>query len=185
LSRSGSSPLLLNPSRVHPPPSLRQIIQQDNAVSDNNRQGVVLGAKNRVRELFDRQRLAVLATPEARRPYLSLMAFAATPDLTTLVVATSKKTRKYDNLMADGRVSLLMDNRSNQAVDFQEAFSVTALGAAEEVSPEERPAFRKLFLSKHPHLSDFVDDPDSALIKVKIENYIVVSRFQEVLEFQV
>ncbi len=154
-------------------------------MSDDNRQGRVFNAKNQVRELFARQRLAVLATPEIHRPYLSLMAFAATPDLKTLVVATSKITRKYHNLMADGRVSLLMDNRSNRAVDFQEAFSVTALGAAEEVSPEERPAFRKLFLSKHPHLSAFVDAPDSALIKIRTENYIVVSQFQEVLEFQV
>ena len=39
--------------------------------------------------LFDRQRLAVLATPETHthRPYLRLMAFAATPALTILVMA--------------------------------------------------------------------------------------------------
>jgi hypothetical protein len=58
-------------------------------MSDDNRQGMVFGSRNRVRELFDQQRLAVLATPETHRPYLSLMAFAATPDLMTLVVATS------------------------------------------------------------------------------------------------
>jgi heme iron utilization protein len=159
--------------------------KRDKAVSDDNLQARVLNSKNQVRELFARQGLAVLATAEVQRPYLSLMAFAATPDLTTLVVTTSQKTRKYHNLMADGRVSLLMDNRSNRAVDFQEAFSVSALGTAQEVSPEERPSFRKLFLAKHPHLSAFVDAPDSALIKIKITNYIVVSRFQEVLEFQV
>ena len=50
---------------------------------------MVFGSTNQVRELFDPQRLAVLATPETRRPYLSLMAFAATPDLSALVVATS------------------------------------------------------------------------------------------------
>ena len=58
-------------------------------MSDDNRQGMVFGSRNRVRELFDQQRLAVLATQETHRPYLSLMAFAATPDLMTLVVATS------------------------------------------------------------------------------------------------
>jgi hypothetical protein len=50
---------------------------------------MVFSSKNRAREFFDRQRLAVLATPETHHPYLSLMAIAATPDLTTLVVATS------------------------------------------------------------------------------------------------
>jgi hypothetical protein len=50
---------------------------------------MVFGSTNQVRELFDQQRLAVWATPETHRPYLSLVAFAATPDLTTLVVATS------------------------------------------------------------------------------------------------
>ena len=154
-------------------------------MGDDDRQGMVLSASDQVRELFDQQRLAVLATPETHRPYLSLMAFAASSDLTTLVVATSKRTRKYHNLVVDGRVSLLMDNRSNRAVDFHAAFSVTALGTAEEVPPEERPSFRELFLAKHPHLSDFVDHPDSALIRIRIETYIVVSRFQEVLEFSV
>jgi len=58
-------------------------------MSDDNRQRMVFGSRNRVRELFDPQRPGVLATPETHRPYLSRMAFAATPDLTTLVVATS------------------------------------------------------------------------------------------------
>jgi nitroimidazol reductase NimA-like FMN-containing flavoprotein (pyridoxamine 5'-phosphate oxidase superfamily) len=154
-------------------------------MSDDDRQGMVFSSNSRVRELCDQQPLAVMATSEPHRPLLSLMAFAATPDLKTLVVVTSKKTRKYLNLMTDGRVSLLMDNRSNRPVDFQEACSITALGTAEEVSPEERPPWRELFLAKHPHLSGFVDDSDSALIKIAIERYIVVSRFQDVQEFPV
>jgi nitroimidazol reductase NimA-like FMN-containing flavoprotein (pyridoxamine 5'-phosphate oxidase superfamily) len=153
-------------------------------MSDNELQAMVFSAKNQVRNLFDQQRLTVLATQETDRPYLSLMAFAATPDLKTLVVVTSKKTRKYHNLIARRRVCLLIDNRSNQAADFQEALSVTALGSAEEVSPEARTPFLKLFVGKHPHLADFAGDPDSALVKIKMETYIVVNRFQEVLEFQ-
>ena len=35
-------------------------------MSDDDRQGMVFGSRNRVRELFDRQRLAVLATPETQ-----------------------------------------------------------------------------------------------------------------------
>jgi hypothetical protein len=58
-------------------------------MSDKDLQRTVFSSRDQVRELFDRQRLAVLATPETHRPYLRLMAFAATPDLTTLVVAPS------------------------------------------------------------------------------------------------
>ena len=89
MSRSGPFPLLLNPSRVYPQPASKKVSQRNRALSDDDRRGMVFGSTNQVRELFDPQRPGVLATPETHRPYLSLMAFAATPDLTTLVVATS------------------------------------------------------------------------------------------------
>jgi nitroimidazol reductase NimA-like FMN-containing flavoprotein (pyridoxamine 5'-phosphate oxidase superfamily) len=135
-----------------------------------------------VKELFRTQKLAVLATLEPEQPYLSLMAFAATADLSELVIATDRETRKYRNLKNARRVSLLVDSRTNRAQDFAEALAVTILGEAREVESEERPDFLKLFLSRHPHLTDFATRPECALIKVKVRKYLAVRRFQEVLE---
>jgi len=111
-----------------------------------------LRIKSLLRDLFDSQRSAVLATQEEGQPYLSLMAFAATADLSCIIVATDRHSRKYANLKADSRVALLMDNRANTAADTETAVAVTAIGRAAEAPLEEREALFSLFLAKHPIL---------------------------------
>jgi hypothetical protein len=135
-----------------------------------------------LRELFASQRSAALATQQEGQPYLSLMAFAATPDLQQLIVATERHTRKYANLMSEPRVALLIDNRSNAPADTEEAVAVTVLGRAAETQPGERASLLPLFLTKHPHLENFVASPTCALITVRVDTYFVVQHFQEVRE---
>ena len=135
-----------------------------------------------LQELFAAQRSAVLGTTENGQPYLSLMAFATTSDLQYLLVATYRGTRKYRNIEADPRVALLVDNRSNQPSDTEQSLAVTALGQAKEVGATEKNRFLKIYLAKHPHLEKFVRSPECALIKVKVERYLVVSNFQEIRE---
>jgi len=135
-----------------------------------------------LQELFAAQRSAVLATTENGQPYLSLMAFATTSDLQYLLVATYRATRKYRNIEADPRVALLVDNRTNQPTDTEQAMAVTALGAAKEVGAAEKDRFLQIYLAKHPHLEKFVTSPECALIEVEVERYLVVSNFQEIRE---
>ena len=136
---------------------------------------------DQLRELFRSQPLAVLSTHERGQPYCSLIAFACTDDLKSLVFATTRSTRKYANIEGDSRVSLLIDNRSNMVKDFHEAMAVTAMGRAGEILDEEKDVFLSLYLGKHPHLEDFVMSPSCALVRVVINTYVVVSRFQHVM----
>ncbi len=138
-----------------------------------------------IRNLLQSQKLAVLSTQSQGQPYSNLIAIAATPDLKNLLFATSRATRKYANLMADSRVAVLVDNRRNEVADFAEAAALTALGAAWELQGVERQQFLKLYLEKHPNLAGFVTAPAGALFRVKVDKYIVVSRFQEVREIQI
>jgi nitroimidazol reductase NimA-like FMN-containing flavoprotein (pyridoxamine 5'-phosphate oxidase superfamily) len=135
-----------------------------------------------VQNLLNTQRLAVLSTQMSGRPYSNLIAFAATEDMKDIVFATTRATRKYANLTAEARVSLLIDNRSNQESDFGEASAVTVLGTAEEVLGPDRERYLQIYLKKHPYLEEFVTAPTCALIRVKVEKYIVVTQFQEVRE---
>lgn len=138
-----------------------------------------------LQELLQGQRLAVLATlaaEEPRRPYTNLIAFAATADLKEIVFATTRATRKFANLTAEPRVSLLVDNRSNRETDFGEAAAVTILGTASELLEPERERYQAIYLAKHPYLRDFVTAPSCALLRVRVEKYILVTRFQEVHE---
>ncbi len=135
--------------------------------------------------LFTSQKLAVLGTHQKGQPYGSLVAFAATPDLKNLLFATTRATRKFANLRSDPRVSMVLDNRSNRVADFRKAVAATALGRAKEVRGKEREKLAAIYLAKHPQLKDFVNSPTCALVKVRVEVYYVVWRFQNVFEWRV
>ncbi len=135
-----------------------------------------------IRNLLASQRLAVLSTQNQGQPYSNLVAFAVSADLKYLLFATSRATRKYANLKADSRVSILIDNRTNEATDFAKAAAVTVLGQAWEVQGVDRQQLIPVYLERHPYLQDFVNSPNCALLRVKVERYILVTRFQDVRE---
>jgi hypothetical protein len=110
------------------------------------------------------------------------VAFASSPDLRTLILATPMSTRKYANLLSDPRVALLADTRSNRSSDFHAAAAVTAYGHALIASKEHDRAWMHLYLGKHPHLVDFVHAPSCALISISVARYSLVTSFQEVAE---
>jgi heme iron utilization protein len=135
-----------------------------------------------IRELLESQRLAVLSTQGKEQPYSNLVAFAVTPDLHYLIFATTRATRKYDNLSKHPLVSLVIDNRTNETTDFAEAAAVTVLGRASEVHGDERSQLLKTYLYRHPYLETFATSPNCTLFAVKVERYIMVTRFQDVME---
>jgi nitroimidazol reductase NimA-like FMN-containing flavoprotein (pyridoxamine 5'-phosphate oxidase superfamily) len=142
----------------------------------------IAGLKQRIEKLFTSQKLAVLSSYGKRQPYASLVAFAATEDLKYIFFATTRSTRKYENLTSEPNAALLIDDRSNEKKDFSHAIAATALGSSEEVSETERDSLLKIYLAKHPHLKEFVSSPTCALIKVTVQKYYVVSKFQNVQE---
>lgn len=138
-----------------------------------------------LRQLLAAQNLAVLSTHHEGQPYASLVAFVAAEELKQIVFATARTTRKFSNLQADPRVAVLIDSRTNQPCDFHQAIAVTATGRAEELSGIERERLTALFLVKHPHLEDFLRAPTCALIRIHVQCYYLVSRFQNVMELHI
>ncbi len=135
-----------------------------------------------IRDLLANQSLAVLATHNMQQPYASLVAFVATDDLRYIDFVTPKTTRKYANLTADRRVAVLVNSSTNQASDFHQAISVTAVGEAEEISDLDREQIMASYLAKHPYLEEFAKSPTCALLRVTAKSYYLVKNFQNVLE---
>ncbi|MBC8233392.1 pyridoxamine 5'-phosphate oxidase family protein [bacterium] len=133
-------------------------------------------------QLFESQRLAVLATHHDGQPHTNLVAFVATDNLKCLLFGTNRNTRKYVNLTADSRVAMLIDNSSNQISDFNNAIAVTAIGTAEEIEASESNRLIKLYLNKHQYLQEFTSSPGFVLLKINVDTYYI-SEFQEVMEF--
>jgi general stress protein 26 len=138
--------------------------------------------KKVIKDLLTSHNLAVIATQREGPPYTNLVAFAASDDLKHLVFATTRSTRKYVNLMADSRVSMMIDNRQNRASDFHDATAIAAIGSVEEVRGMEKADFMALYLSKHSHLKAFATAPTCALMKLRVDRYDIVRRFQNVME---
>lgn len=130
-------------------------------------------------DLFDTQRFGVIATKGKEEPYTNLVAFVNTQDLKNIIFATSKNTRKFENIVNYSRVSMLIDNRDNKPSDIKRAISVTAIGSANEIK-DNRTSFGRLYLEKHPYLSDFVNSSNCAMIRLEVEQYLVVNGFQNV-----
>ena len=141
--------------------------------------------QNRMRNLFESQNLAVVATQTGGQPYASLVAFVATDDLKHLFFVTARTTRKFSNLISDSRVAVLINSSINQESDFHEAIALTVTGVAEEVIDSEKQDLLKLYLTKHPYLEDFARSPSCALIRVAARSFYMVQNFQSVMEFHI
>lgn len=128
-----------------------------------------------VRSLLGSQRFAVIATQSEGQPYSNLVAFAEADNLRSLLFVTSRDTKKYSNTVANKRVAVLADNRTNQASDLNRAIAITALGTIEEVATDDKDYLSRVYISKHPQLEDFLRNPSNALMRVAVTDYIVAS----------
>ena len=136
-----------------------------------------------LRGIFHDQPLAVLATSAGTAPYADLVAVAFSLDLRHLFFATSRTTRKWRHLSSNPRVSLLMDNRSDQRGDFDKTAAATIIGTAKDLIGVDREEGQNLYLARHRHLTEFLAAPDCALFQVAIERIYLVNHFQEIMQF--
>ncbi len=138
----------------------------------------------RLRFLNETEHHAVLATESGGQPLTSLVAYALTDDLKGALFVTPKKTRKYTNILANGRVALLIDTRTNTDRAYLEAEAVTMIGMARSVRKgKRRDMLIATFLRKHPRLAEFANSPSTAIILIEARRYIHVGRFQSVSEW--
>jgi len=96
------------------------------------------------------------------------VAYTFSEDLRYIFFATSKHTRKYDNIMKHHYVSILIDSRTNDFNDFEDAVALTVMGEMVNTTPLEHEG---LFLNRFPHLKNFIEDPDTTIITLKIDKY--------------
>ena len=138
----------------------------------------------RIRKLLTGQPYAVLCTQSQSQPYGSLVAFAASDDLKTLVFSTPVATRKYRLLTECEHVALLIDTRSASSEDMMGIEAVTATGHAHVVAADaEFDRWAGLLTACHPHLAAFVKAESTALVRVEVVRYFHVRRFQEVRQW--
>jgi nitroimidazol reductase NimA-like FMN-containing flavoprotein (pyridoxamine 5'-phosphate oxidase superfamily) len=148
-------------------------------------EGMDQQTRERLTDLFDSQLIAVLGTSSDDYPYTCLVGFKFTSDLKNLIFATMRNRLKYRQISSNPRVSLIIDDRKNSPADFSHATSVTLVGNAKDTEGPERIKLAEMLVERHPFLSDFVKDPNCAIIKVGIEKMYIVGEFESVQKIRV
>jgi nitroimidazol reductase NimA-like FMN-containing flavoprotein (pyridoxamine 5'-phosphate oxidase superfamily) len=137
----------------------------------------------KINELIRGQNICVLATSRDNVPHASLMAFTASDDCSMFFMATYRETAKFANIQANPAVSLLLDNRGDpSAADRSQAMALTVHGQAEVISqPAEHEAILAGLRAKAPHLSDFLQSKDIALIRVTAQSMLLIQGPTQIL----
>jgi heme iron utilization protein len=128
-----------------------------------------------IKRVLASQHFAVLATQSGGEPYVNLVAFAEADNLKSLLFVTSRNTRKYSNILGSKRVAVLIDSRTNRALDIANAVAITATGDIEEAFTGHLEHLSSIYLSKHPQLKDFLYKPSNALMKIFVTEYVVAT----------
>lgn len=141
--------------------------------------------KKRIDRVINSQSIAVLGTSKDGEPYSCLVGFALADDLSDLVFATMRERLKYKHMIANPRVTLMIDDRNEKQSDFNDTTSITIVGSAEDIKGNERIRYASFLLAHQPALTEFVNSPDCAVMRVAIDKIYVVSEFESVVKIGV
>jgi hypothetical protein len=142
--------------------------------------------RTRIKALLHGQLYGVLATQgEGGAPHASIIAFASADDLSAIVFATPRNTRKYSYMLARDRATFFIDDRRARKEELMDVSGLEAQGVVRELLGKDRDDYRAVFLARHPDMAPFADAPGSALMRLEVERYDMVDHFQHVLVLSV
>jgi nitroimidazol reductase NimA-like FMN-containing flavoprotein (pyridoxamine 5'-phosphate oxidase superfamily) len=117
--------------------------------------------------------ICVLATITGHKPYCSLMAYVTDPACTEVYMVTHRETQKYQNLMSNPAVSLMIDTRESSPRS--KARAMTVEGHYEKIRDMLKlERIRRQLLAVHPHLKQFMSHPESEILRIKIKSFLLL-----------
>lgn len=132
------------------------------------------------RNVLQTCRLAVLATECEGQPHASLIAITPVSEFRQMIFATYRNTRKFENLLVNGRVAVLIQGEDTDSLFKQTGFALTAYGYAQEVGKSDYEEVKQVHLNRNPDQADFLLSSDIAIMRIKVEKYQVVRGIDDV-----
>jgi heme iron utilization protein len=135
------------------------------------------------RSLLRRRRQGALATltPESGDPYCSLVNVASHADGSPILLI-SRLAVHTKNILADGRVSLMLDERA--AGDPLEGARIMIAGLAEEAGTEDVAFLRRRYLNAHPSAEVFADFKDFSFFRIQPKGAHLVAGFGRIVDLR-
>lgn len=133
------------------------------------------------RSLLRRRREGALATllSGSGAPYCSLVNLASHPDGSPLLLL-SRLAVHTRNLLADARVSLMLDERAEG--DPLEGARIMLLGTAVEAAAADVPLWRRRYLAAQPGAEGYIDFTDFSLFKLEPTAAHLVAGFGRIVD---
>jgi len=125
-------------------------------------------------------RLAVLATESHGQPHASLIAITPLQGFRQIIFATYRNTRKFENILHNGRVAVLIQGEDMDSLNQQKGFALTAFGSAQELGISEVEEAVHAHLIRHPDLESLMHSGGFVIIRIKVETYQVVRGIDDV-----
>jgi putative heme iron utilization protein len=135
------------------------------------------------RSLLRRRRQGALATlmTATGDPYCSLINLASHPDGTPILLI-SRLAVHTRNILADPRVSLMLDERASG--DPLEGARIMLQGRAEPVAKNQLELVRRRYLAAHPSANAFVDFADFSFVRIVPSGAHLVAGFGRILDLK-
>jgi nitroimidazol reductase NimA-like FMN-containing flavoprotein (pyridoxamine 5'-phosphate oxidase superfamily) len=125
----------------------------------------------KMKQLIREHDTCVLATVgDDGRPHCALMSYLAAEDSRRLYLLSGRSTRKHRNMLANPRVSLLVDTRASAgAAGLKEVYALVMDATFTPLSPgPQREELTRRLLERHPHLAELAAHPEVELVAVTI-----------------
>ncbi len=135
------------------------------------------------KSLLRRSRQGALATlmTGTGDPYCSLVNVASYPDGSPILLI-SRLAVHTKNLLADSRVSLMLDERAEG--DPLEGARIMLSGRAEEAGQSEAELLRRRYLAAHPSAEDFVSFADFSFFRIHPSTTHLVAGFGRIVDLK-
>src|SRR3954471_22873076 len=140
-------------------------------------------ASSLARSLLRRSRQGALATlmPGSGDPYCSLVNVASHADASPILLI-SRLALHTKNILADNRVSLMLDERA--AGDPLEGARIMVSGRAEELGADGLGVARRRYLNVHPSAQTFVDFTDFFFVVIRPTAIHLVAGFGRIIDLK-
>jgi nitroimidazol reductase NimA-like FMN-containing flavoprotein (pyridoxamine 5'-phosphate oxidase superfamily) len=132
--------------------------------------------REKMKRMAKEKDMCVLATASGNTPYCSLMAYVTDDDCREIYMVTHRTTTKYNNLLDNPSVSLLIDTREEHRGSRRpNALALTVSGVFEQMQDQgKKTAVRAKLLERHPHLREFMDHSEAEIFCIKVDSFLLL-----------
>ncbi|MBU4438341.1 MAG: pyridoxamine 5'-phosphate oxidase family protein [Acetobacterium sp.] len=129
----------------------------------------------KVTTILHENTLCVLCTELNGNPHCSLMTYLLSDDLKVLYLVSTRESRKYQNLLTNPRVSVLVDTRQRLGTNPAENIvSVTFEGLFHPLADPETQIVRIHLAQAHPELNAILKNPDCVIFGIHLKSFLLL-----------